>query len=194
MQQGSATSGFGNNVRRSIRVVPDSRRGSQRWSWFRAARASRTAQQESGGRAGELLIPLLDEAGGRAEVDTLLAHGKYIYAVRRVRELTGLGLADSKRLVDTLEWKSGRRLRPPSGEQLPVWVRDVFQEVTQHRWWRLSAVTLLPSYVVTWLIPALRGWPRNAIEGIWLLTLLGFYVDLAISYNRHRKAARDRAQ
>jgi ribosomal protein L7/L12 len=174
--------------------VPDSRRGAQRWSWFRAARVSWAARQESGGRAGELLIPVLDEAGGRAEVDTLLAYGKYIYAVRRVRELTGLSLADAKRLVDTLEWQSGRRLKPPRGEQLPAWVRDVFQEVIQHRWWSLSLVIASAAYLVALLIPALHGWPRNTIQGIQLLALLGFYVDLAISYNRHRKAARDRAQ
>jgi hypothetical protein len=126
--------------------VPDSRRGSQRWSWFRAARVSRAAQQESGSRAGELLISLLDEAG-RAEVDTLLARGKYVYAVRRVRELTGLRLADAKRLVDTLEWKSGRRLRPPGGGQLPAWFKGLmaaFQEVGQHRWLRLPVVSMPP--------------------------------------------------
>lgn len=174
--------------------MPDSRRGSQRWSWFRAARVSRAAQQESDSRAGELLVSLLDEAGGRAEVDTLLARGKYIGAVRRVRELTDLRLADAKRLVDTLEWKSGRRLRPPDGEQLPAGLRDALQEVTQHRWWSLPLVIASPAYLVAWLIPALHGWPRNTIEGIWLLALLSFYVDLAISYRRHRKTAHDRAQ
>ena len=140
------------------------------------------------------MIPVLDEAGGRAEVDTLLADGKYIYAVRRVRELTGLGLADAKRLVDTLEWQSGRRLRPPSGEQLPAEWMAAFQQVGQHRWWRLSLVTVLPAYGAAWLIPALHGWPRNTIEGIWLMVLLGLYVDLAISWRRQLKAARDRAQ
>ena len=73
--------------------MPDSRRGAQRWSRLRV----------SGFRAGELLIPVLDKAGGRAEVDTLMTHGEYISAMRRARELTGLGLADAKRLVDTLE-------------------------------------------------------------------------------------------
>jgi ribosomal protein L7/L12 len=193
-QQGSGTSGFGNTVRRSIRGVPDSRRGAQRWSWFRAARVSTAAQQEADSRAGELLISLLDEASGRAEVDTLLVQGKYIYAVRRVRELTGLGLADAKRLVDTLEWKSGRRLRPPGGEQLPAEWKAAFQQVSRHRWWRLSLLTVLPAYVAAWFIPALHGWPRTTINGIWSLVLLGLYVDLAISWRRQLKAARDRAQ
>ncbi|MBO0837300.1 MAG: hypothetical protein J2P28_17580 [Actinobacteria bacterium] len=174
--------------------MPDSRRGSHRGRWFRAGRASRACQRESGVRAGEPLIPLLDEAVGRAEVDTLLAQGKYVYAVRRVRQLTGLSLADAKRLADTLEWQSGRRLRPPGGEQLPAWVRDVFQEVAQHRWWRLSLVTVIPANGAAWFIPALHGWPRDTIQGLWLLFLLGFYVDLAITYRRHRRAPRDRAQ
>lgn len=182
--------------------MPDRRRGSQRWSWFRAswfraARVSRAAQQEADSRAGELLISLLDETGGRAEVDTLLARGEYLYAVRRVRELTGLRITDAKRLVDTLEWKSGRRLRPPGSGQLPAGLNGfmaAFQEVSQHRWWRLSVVIVLPAYGAAWLIPALHGWPRNTIEGIWLLVILAVYVDLAISYRRHRKAARGRAQ
>jgi hypothetical protein len=174
--------------------VPDSTRRSRRWSWFRADRVSRAAQQEFDSRAGELLIPFLDEAVGRAEVDTLLAHGKYIDAVRRVRALTGLRLVDAKRLVDTLEWKSGRSLRPPGRGRLPLeWVA-AFQEVGQHRWWRLSLVTVLPAYGAAWLIPALRGWPRTTIEGIWLLVLLALYVDLAISYRRRLKAVRERTQ
>lgn len=185
--------GSGTWNRRSIRRVPDSRRDSQRRSWFPAVRISKAARQESDSRAGELLIPFLDEAGGRAEVDTLLVHGKYIDAVRRVRELTGLRLADAKRLVDTLEWKSGRRLRPPGGRQLPAEWIAAFQKVGQHRWWKLSLVTVLPAYVAGWFIPALYGWPRNTIEGIWLLVLLALYVDLAISYRRQRKS-RDHVQ
>ena len=168
--------------------MPDRGGDAQRWwSWFRAVRVS-------GFRAGELLISVLDEAGGRAEVDTLLAHGKYIYAVRRVRELTGLGLADAKRLVDTLEWQSGRRLRLRGGRQPTAEWTAAFQQVGQHRWWRLSLVTVLPAYGAAWLIPALHGWPRNTIEGIWLLVVLGLFVDLAISWRRQLKAARDRAQ
>ncbi|HEX6526826.1 MAG TPA: hypothetical protein VF070_43450 [Streptosporangiaceae bacterium] len=160
--------------------MPDTRRDSQRWSWLDAARVSRAAQQESGSRAGELLIPFLDETGDRAEVDTLLARGKCIDAVRRVRELTGLRLADAKRLVDTLEWKSGRRLRPPGGGQLPAEWMAAFQEVGQHRWWRLSLVTAFPGYWAAQLIPTLHGWPRTTTEGICLLVILALYVDLAI--------------
>ena len=188
------TLGSGTRNRRSIRRVPDSRRGSQRWSWFRAARVSRAAQQEANFRAGELLISVLDEAGGGAEVDTLLAHGKYIGAVRRVRELTGLELADAKMLVDTLEWKSGRRLRPPGGWQPSAEWRAAFRQVSRRRWWGLSVVTVLPAYMAAWFIPALHGWPRTTIEGIWILVMLAFYVDLAISWRRQVKAARDRAQ
>jgi ribosomal protein L7/L12 len=53
-------------------------------------------------RAGELLVSLLDQAG-KAEIDDLLARGKFIHAVRRVRELTGLRLIDARRLVDSLQ-------------------------------------------------------------------------------------------
>jgi hypothetical protein len=45
-----------------------------------------------------------------------------------------------------------------------------------------------------WLIPALHGWPRTTINGIWLLVVLALYVDLAVSYRRQRKAARDPVQ
>jgi ribosomal protein L7/L12 len=48
------------------------------------------------------LVALLDQAG-KAEVDDLLARGKFVYAVRRVRELTGLRLIDAKRLVESLQ-------------------------------------------------------------------------------------------
>lgn len=155
-------------VRNSIRTVPDG--------------------------VNELLITLLDETGGRSEVDALLARGEYIGAVRRVRGLTGLGLADAKKLVDSLEWESGRRLSPPGGGPLPAGVRDAFQEVNHHRWWKLSMAAVLPAYGASWLIPALHGWPRTTIQGIWVMVLLGLYVDLAIAWRRQRKAARDRAQ
>jgi ribosomal protein L7/L12 len=60
------------------------------------------AKQEADRRTGEHLVALLDQAG-KAEVDDLLARGKFIYAVRRVRELTGLRLIDAKRLVESLQ-------------------------------------------------------------------------------------------
>jgi hypothetical protein len=175
--------------------VPDSRRDSRRWSWFRAARVSRAAQQESGSRAGELLIPLLDEAGGRAEVDTLLARGKYIDALRRVREPTGLSLADALRLADTLEWKSGRRLRPPGVLLSPVRLAAE-KELGLHRWrrWLPWLGIGLAVNGVMGFIPALRGWPEAIIGGILLLFLLALFVDLAIVYRRQLKAARGRAQ
>lgn len=48
-----------------------------------------------------MLVSLLDQPG-KAEVDALVASGKAVRAVRRVRELTGLRLLDAKRLVDSL--------------------------------------------------------------------------------------------
>ena len=80
--------------------MPGSRRIRWRW-WPRPVQVPKSSQREADRRAGELLAPLLGEAG-KAEVETLLARGEYIYAVRRVRELTGLRLIDARRLVDTL--------------------------------------------------------------------------------------------
>lgn len=72
------------------------------WSWRRPVRITREAPPDAGHRSGEQLAGLLDERG-RAEVEDLLAAGKPIPAVRRVRELTGLRLIDAKRLVDSLQ-------------------------------------------------------------------------------------------
>lgn len=69
---------------------------------MRKRRVSRAAPQEAGRQGVEQLAALLDERG-RAEVDDLLAAGKSRYAVRRVRELTGLRRIDAKRLVDSLQ-------------------------------------------------------------------------------------------
>ncbi len=72
------------------------------WSWRRPVRITREAPPDAGHRSGEQLAGLLDERG-RAEVEDLLAAGKTIPAVRRVRELTGLRLIEAKRLVDSLQ-------------------------------------------------------------------------------------------
>ncbi len=72
------------------------------WSWHRPVRITREAPPDASHRSGEQLAALLDERG-RAEVEDLLAAGKPIPAVRRVRELTGLRLIDAKRLVDSLQ-------------------------------------------------------------------------------------------
>jgi hypothetical protein len=41
------------------------------------------------------------DPSAQAEVDALLTRGMVIPAIKRVRELTGLGLTDAKRLVDS---------------------------------------------------------------------------------------------
>jgi hypothetical protein len=97
-----ATSRLSSPTGRSIRCVPDDGTDSRGWSWPRPVRVSRTAQQEADRRAGEVLVSLLDQAG-KAEVDDLLARGKFMHAVRRARELTGLRLIDAKRLVNSLQ-------------------------------------------------------------------------------------------
>ena len=54
-----------------------------RWSWPRAVRVSRTAQQEADRRAGEVLVVLLDQAG-IAEVDDLLAGAVQVRGFTRI--------------------------------------------------------------------------------------------------------------
>jgi hypothetical protein len=69
---------------------------------LRKLRVARPAQQEADRQADDHLLTLLDERS-RAEVNDLLADGKVIPAVRRVREVTGLRLPGAKRLVDLLQ-------------------------------------------------------------------------------------------
>jgi hypothetical protein len=88
--------------RHSIKSVSDNGRSPRRWPWPRPVRISRAARQEADRRAGEQLAALLDEQG-TAEVNDLLTKGKPVYAMRRVRELTGLRLIDAKRLVESLQ-------------------------------------------------------------------------------------------
>jgi ribosomal protein L7/L12 len=80
--------------------MPDSGGSQRRW-WSRPLHVPKSDQQEADRRAGQSLISLLDPAG-KAEVETLLARGEFVPAVRRVRELTGLRLIDAKRAVDSL--------------------------------------------------------------------------------------------
>jgi ribosomal protein L7/L12 len=81
--------------------MPDNRGGGLRRWWPRPVQIPKGTQREADRQAGESLISLLDQAG-KAEIETLLARGKYVYAVRRVRELTGLRLIDARRIVDSL--------------------------------------------------------------------------------------------
>jgi ribosomal protein L7/L12 len=81
--------------------MPDSRGGGPRRWWPRPVEIPKEAQREADRRAGESLVSLLDQEG-KAEVEKLLARGAYVYAVRRVRELTGLRLIDARRMVDSL--------------------------------------------------------------------------------------------
>ena len=65
-------------------------------------RLAPAAQEDADRLPDEQLAALLDERG-RAEVDDLLAAGKRIPAIRRVRELTDLRLIDARRLVESLQ-------------------------------------------------------------------------------------------
>lgn len=62
---------------------------------------SQPASKEADRRAGEALVSLLDEAG-RREIEALAARGERVRAIRRIRDLTGLGLPDTRRIYEAL--------------------------------------------------------------------------------------------
>jgi len=70
--------------------------------WLRPVRISKRSEQEADRRVGDSLASLLDQAQ-KEEIISLLARDEYIFAVRRVRELTGLRLIDAKRIVESLQ-------------------------------------------------------------------------------------------
>lgn len=109
-------------------------------------RVSTAAQQEADRQTGERLVSLLDPAG-KAEIETLLARGEsrrgYVYALRRVRELTGLNLIDAKRLADSLAFNA----YPAGMRNVTVWTS----------WWR--------SYRTVW-----DAWAGRAAIGFWLIS------------------------
>ena len=79
--------------------MPDSD-GNQRFWWLRRPHPN-VPQKEADRQAGQALASLLDEAG-RNEVEALAARGERIRAIRRLRELTGLRLLDSRRIYDSM--------------------------------------------------------------------------------------------
>ena len=74
----------------------------QRFWWLRSIQIPKRSRQEADRRAGELLFSLVDQTD-QAEVQALAANGRFVYAVRRVRELTGMSLIDAKRAVESLQ-------------------------------------------------------------------------------------------
>jgi len=78
--------------------MPES--GENRFWWLRRPRPQ-VPQAEADRLAGQALTSLLDEAG-RSEIEVLAAQGDRIRAIRRIRELTGLRLLDSRRIFDSL--------------------------------------------------------------------------------------------
>jgi ribosomal protein L7/L12 len=73
----------------------------QRFWWFRSIEIPKRSRQEADRRVGELLFSLVDQSD-QAEVEALVAQGRFVYAVRRVRELTGMSLIDAKRAVESI--------------------------------------------------------------------------------------------
>lgn len=63
-------------------------------------------------------------------------------------------------------------------------------DASQHRWWRLSIVTVLPGYLVTHFIQEFQGWPRGALTYAWMLVMTALWVDIAVSYRRRRRPLR----
>ena len=89
----------------NIQIVPDNVKRLRPW-WQRGPmRNVNLKQQEADRKVGERLVSLLDDAG-KAQVEDLLARGQAIRAIRRVRELTNLGLYDARRLVEALDRSS----------------------------------------------------------------------------------------
>jgi ribosomal protein L7/L12 len=76
----------------------------ERFWWLRSIEVPKKSRQEADRRVGELLFGLLDQPN-RAEVETLVEQGRFVFAVRRVRELTGMSLIDAKRAVESVNRK-----------------------------------------------------------------------------------------
>lgn len=79
--------------------MPDS--GESKFWWLRRPQPE-VSQKEADRRAGEALTSLLSEAG-RNEVEALAAQGDRIRAIRRIRELTGVRLLDSRRMFESMQ-------------------------------------------------------------------------------------------
>jgi hypothetical protein len=54
----------------------------------------------------------------------------------------------------------------------------VFETVSQHRWWRLSMITVFSAYWLAQLIPALHGWPEDVTNVAVTLVFVAVFVDL----------------
>jgi hypothetical protein len=79
--------------------MPES--GESRFWWLRRPQPQ-VPQKEADRRAGLALAALLDEAG-RSEIEALAVRGDRIRAIRRIRELTGVRLLDSRRIFESLQ-------------------------------------------------------------------------------------------
>ncbi len=81
--------------------MPDSGEGK---FWRRFWRLNpNVSQREADFQAGRAMASLLDEAG-RNEIAALAAQKEHIRAIKRIRELTGLRLLDSKRIYESV-WR-----------------------------------------------------------------------------------------
>jgi hypothetical protein len=42
-------------------------------------------------------------------------------------------------------------------------LRAAMHDASQHRWWRISLVTILPAYLAAQFVHAVPGWPRDVL-------------------------------
>jgi hypothetical protein len=62
-------------------------------------------------------------------------------------------------------------------------------DISKRRYTRLGWMTLLPAFIVTFLIPALHGWPEAVFGTAWIAFCLFVGADFVVSYVRRRRAA-----
>jgi len=108
--------------------------------------------------------------------------GSLALRLRLARQHLGLVYRDDGRL------QAGPDVRRGSSRWGCLW--GAILDASQHRWWQLSIVTVLPGYLVTHFIREFQGWPRDALTYAWMLIMTALCVDIAVSYRRRRRPLR----
>lgn len=79
----------------------------------------RLAESARTGEAVNLTNLNLPGRAERGEIQALLADGKKIAAIKRTRELTGMGLAEAKNYVEALDRGQSSTVQPAATDELP---------------------------------------------------------------------------
>jgi hypothetical protein len=108
--------------------------------------------------------------------------GSLVQRLRLACQHVGLAYRDGGRL------QAGPNVHRDSSRWSCLW--GAILDASQHRWWRLSIVTVLPGYLVTHFIREFQGWPRDALTYAWMLVMTALWVDIAVSYRRQRRPLR----